>query len=139
MEGQRTIRRKEMIKQVLNNKELVVFKKTIPAGTTETLHSRIKDDATIEEMQVRFYSGQVGTLHVRPFIEARGNKVRPLYSTTTTGENFLSGDDDLFVFRISEPVQYDDFIKVTVTNNGDYDYTLLVIFTVDYFRGKERV
>lgn len=138
METLKTLRRKEMIQQTINNKEIVLFKKTIPAGTTETLQSRVKADATIEQCQIRFYSGQVGTLEVFPFIEARGNMVRPLYTAVTTGEKFLSGDDDLFVFDLSEPVKYDDYIKVTVKNTGSYAYTLFVVMTLDYAKGVER-
>jgi hypothetical protein len=135
----KTRRRKEFANATLANKEAVVFKKWIQPNETEVLQSRVKADATIEEMQVRFYSGQVGTLHVTPFVEHKGNLINPLYSIPATGEPFLSGDDDNFTFPISEPVFYDDYLKVRVTNTGDYPYLVFVVFILDYLGGDCRI
>lgn len=120
-------------------KEVMTFRKVIPAGHTDVLAQRVKGAGTIERIFVRFYPGQAGTLHVVPFVEHKGQKLEYMLSSVSTGKNYLSGDDDAFEFDVVVPVQNDDFVKVRVTNTGDYDYDLVVDVSIDYYGGSKRI
>lgn len=120
-----------------SKKEIVSFRKVILANTTDVLHERIKADGTIENVKIRLYQGNQKSLRVRPYVEHKGSKIEDVITYASTSDNFISGDDDYFVFDITVPVQYDDYIKIWVQNvDGTYDYTLSVDVEVDYIGGK---
>lgn len=120
-------------------KEVLSFRKIINANTTDVLHERIKADGTIEEIRIRFYTGQQKSLQLNPFVEHKGNKIEQIISYPSTTDNFISGDDDYFIFPISVPVEYDDYFKIHAKNiDPTYNYTVTVDVVIDYLGGKER-
>ena len=124
----------------LDKREVVSFRKTIAAGTSDTLVERVKAAGTIEEIRVKFYLGQTGDLRVRPFVEHKGRKIEDVITYPSTANPYLSGEDDYFVFPISISVGYDDYIKVWVQNvDAVNSYTLVVDYVIDYLGGKNRV
>lgn len=123
-----------------NKREPILFRKTIPGGASDDLHERIKGDGTIEEMRVRFYPGQQKDLHVSVWIDHKGSQAEFLYTTPSSGERYLSGDDDAFIFPVTIEVEYDDFVRVHVENVDPLnDYDLAVDVLVDYYGGKNRI
>ena len=123
----------------LNKKEIVAFRKTIPAGEREKIEERIKGDGTVENLNIKFYIGQELYLKVMPYIRHIGNKIQ--YMVTVAGEdnNWLTGDDDDFNFNICIPVSNDDILVVEYDNTSSYDYNLVVNIAIDYYGGKNRV
>lgn len=97
-------------------KEVISFRKEINASKTDVLQERIKSDGTIEEIRVRFYQGVQKSLQVEPFIEHKGHQIEQMISYPSTTDQFISGDDDYFIYPVSVPVEYDDFIKVKAKN-----------------------
>lgn len=125
---------------VESKKEVIVIRKEIPSGFTDVISERIKADCTIEEIRIRFYRGQQLSLKVYPFVEHKGHKIESFFTFPSTTDNTLAGDDDYFVFPVSVPCEYDDYIKIHCHNiDGSYDYTLAVDIVVDYLGGKQRV
>lgn len=123
-----------------DKREPIIFRKSILHSTTDTLQERIKADGTIEEMRVRFYPGQQKALQVEVVVEHKGQQAEYLYTSPATGERYLSGDDDYFIFPLTCEVEYDDFVKVRAVNtDATYDYDLAVDVLVDYYGGKNRV
>lgn len=121
-------------------KEIISFRKDIAPNTKDVLAERIKDNCTIEEIRVRFYTGQQGALKVYPFVEHKGHKMESFFTFPSTTNNYLNGDDDYFVFPVSIPCDYDDYVKVQVENtDGTYAYTCVVDMVIDYAGGKQRV
>lgn len=124
----------------MSKKEIVAFRKTIPANTSDVLAERIKADGTIEELRVRFYQGQQKALQVHIFVEHKGSKIEEMITYPSTSDGFLSGDDDYFIFPVSIPVAYDDYLKVAVKNTEtQYPYSLSCDIVIDYLGGKNRV
>jgi hypothetical protein len=123
-----------------NKKEVISFRKVIPANTTDVLAERIKTDGTIEQLSVKFYQGQQKALRVIPFVEHKGHMIEQMLTYPSTTDNYLAGDNDYFKYDIVIPVEYDDFVKVQAVNTDlTNEMTLVVDVTIDYFGGKQRV
>lgn len=124
----------------MDKKEVIQFKSIIPPNTEKVFSERIKADGTVEELRVKFYSGQERTLQVRPTIRHKGNLLQDLVTYPSDTEQYLSGDNDYFAFDLTGVVENDDEIKIFVTNNNpDYSYTLDATVTIDYYGGKNRI
>lgn len=122
------------------SKEVISFRALIQPGQVVKFHERIKGDATIEQVRVRFYIGQQKALHVRPYVVHRGNKPEDLITYPEGTDAFLSGDDDYLDFPCVVPVGNDDEAYVWVQNtDADNAYTLVVDMVIDYYGGKSRV
>lgn len=120
-------------------KEVISFRKVIEPNKTDVIAERVKSDGTIEEIKVRFYPGQEKALQVVPFVEHKGQQIEQLISFPNTTDHYLSGDNDYFIYDISVPVEYDDFLKVEAKNTSvDFSYTLVVDIVIDYLGGKNR-
>lgn len=125
----------------MNRKEVISFRKTIPAGTQNMiLQEMIKADGTVEKVAVRFYQGQQKALQVIPYIDHKGDQREDLITYPKNTDHYLSGDDDYLIYDVVSTVEYLDYASVMVTNTDPtYDYTLAVDITVDYYGGKDRV
>lgn len=120
-----------------SKKEIVSFTKLIKANTTDVLHERIKADGTIESVKVRIYQGVQKSLRILPFIEHKGSKTENILTFPSTTDPYITGDDDYFIYDVTIPVEYDDFLKVWVQNiDSTHDYTLSVTVEVDYIGGR---
>jgi hypothetical protein len=71
-------------------KEVVVFRKLIPFGSSDKLTERIKDNGVIESLRVRFYPGAENTLQVRVYANHKINQREDLLSHNE-GEIIISG------------------------------------------------
>lgn len=123
-----------------NTMEVMHFQKTIPAGETSDARQRVKANGTVEQLRVRFYTGQQKSLQVNPIVLHKGEKAEPLVSYLKGGDPFIAGEDDYFVFPVVVPVEYDDEIVIYYTNTDLANpYTLSVQVIVDYFGGTDRI
>lgn len=123
----------------MNKKEVITFRKAIAPLEELTLIERVKDNGTVENVKLRFYSGQEMKLKVLPFVRHTGNKIEYLTSSPT-GDYFIAGDDDNFILDVVVPVFYDDEIHVKVINEStEYIYNLVCDVTIDYYMGTDRV
>jgi len=122
-----------------NKQEAIQFKQSIAPLETITLREPIKADGTIEEITVRFYTGQEGDLRARPYILKRTGALVDL--VTYVGElNYLSGENDTLVFDVSMAVQKDDKVCVEFQNvDANFPYTGFLTAKVDYYGGTKRV
>jgi hypothetical protein len=112
------------------------FSTTVPPGESRTLTKSIDRPATAERLMIRFYQGPELDLEVRPTRE-RQNESLPLIDLI--GRDVVVGDDDVFDFQISEPLEEGDEIAVEVTNNDDtYAFDVNVDVAIDYAGGTER-
>jgi hypothetical protein len=115
-------------------KEVVSFRKVIAPATTEVLKERIKDNGEIEEIRIRFNTGQERALKVRPYVIHHANRQEDVFTYAETTETHLSGEDDYFIFPVSVSVQYDDQIAVWVSNTDlSFSYTVSVDVVISYF------
>lgn len=119
-------------------KETVQFTATIAAGTEQTFSYQIKSEGTVERIVGKFYPGQQGALHVRPYLLLNGDRPEELIRYVSGSNAYLSGDDREFDYPIDFEVQGDDTLKVYAQNVSAYDYTLEIAVVIDYMAGRMR-
>lgn len=124
---------------MLDASEPIVFVAKVQPGQTLKFSERIKGEGTIQSVKVRFFQGQQLSLHVRPYVLHKGNKIEDIVTYPEGTNQYLSGDDDYLVFDVVCPVENDDELYVWVHNTDPDDtYTLNVAVTIDYLGGKHR-
>lgn len=112
------------------------FSDNVGADTTETYTRRIESDATIEHVMIRIYSGAELDLQIKPFV-LKGRDRQPLINYE--GKDYVDGDDDVWPFTMSEPIEEGEEIGVEVTNkdaSNAYDFAAHI--HVDYAGGVRR-
>lgn len=112
------------------------FADTLSPGESTTLSETVDADATLENVQIRFYQGTELELEVFPY---RKRESEQLALIDTNGKKTITGDNDTFEFDISEGVNAGDEIGVEVTNNGAYAYDFAAHIDVDYKGGSNRI
>lgn len=120
-------------------KEGVSVAKQVPANTTDTETYAVRRDATVESVQVRIYQGAENDLHLKLQVRRRGTEqVDNLVQRT--GKSYIDGDDDVYHFDISAPVENGDKLRVWYDNNdGANAHNFRVNFDLDYLSGLERI
>ena len=112
------------------------FAEEVPPNSTVETTTKIDEPATVEQIQIRFYQGPELDLALLPYRERQGDKV-PLVDLY--GREQIVGDNDTFVFPISEQLHSDDVLGVEATNsNPEYSYDFSVDMTVDRAGGIDR-
>lgn len=117
-------------------KEVIVFKKTITANTPVYLTERIKDNGVIEELRVRFYPGVERGLQVMPYISHKIKAREDLISYNESSDQYITGDNDYFIYPVNVEVEYDDDLVIFANNVSNYDFTLSVDVIVSYDGGQ---
>jgi len=116
------------------------FAGEVGAGGDADESTTVEADATVEEVAVRFYPGPRLDLHVTPYLE-RGNgaNANRIPLVNFHGKDYVDGDDDLWVFPISEPVEQGDTLGVFVNNTEpEHAYDYAVNMTLDREAGVQR-
>ena len=93
------------------------FSTVVEPGESPELTITLDYAATVEEVSVRFYRGPEHALEVRPFKETPNGDRLPLIDMI--GRDWLIGDDDYFVFDVSEDIEAGDKIGVQWRNRSD--------------------
>jgi len=124
------------------NREALRMALNVPAGVKGELTERIRGDCTIERASLRIYIGAQLDLEIRPMIERAGvGGIRePLIRYCSGGKQYIDGDDDVYNWILSIPLEVDDKIVLAYSNNdvvNDYDFAF--DFEVDYLGGVYRV
>lgn len=123
----------------MDKREVVLIRKTVPAGQSVEIRERIKSDGTLEAMKIRFYAGEGLTLQVRPVVEKRGGQAVDVVTYPAGTDNFIIGDDDYLEYTPVIAVSNDEELVVYATNTGGVDSKLVIDFEVDYYAGKKRI
>lgn len=114
------------------------FSTTVAGGADDELTLEVEEDATVEEMRIRFYPGPLLDLELRPFIETEQGRRRDL--VTIEGRDTIVGDDDYFRFRISEEIETSDLLGVEYTNkDSSNSYDFVVDFDLERAGGAQRI
>jgi len=114
----------------------VRFSDTVPPDSTRTYSRAIEEPATAEQLSVRFYQGPELELEIRP-LRQRESDALPLIDLV--GRDVVVGDDDVFDFEVSEPLEEGDELVMEVTNNStEYAYDFNADVAIDYLGGTER-
>lgn len=128
-------------------KETIRFSSSVAPGITETETMVLAEDATVEQVDVRFYRGPELYLEVLPFVQEGLDSERverePLVEVF--GRTAVIGDSDHFVFQTDVPVRQEEILGVEVANTTDqladdqqHSYDYIVDITVDYEGGTSR-
>lgn len=115
--------------------EVISFRKDINPNSSETLRERVKADGSLIEIRVRFYPGQERSLQIRPFVQLFNNLQEDVFTYGDgTTENYLSGDDDYFIYPVQVDLKMDDVVCILATNtDSTYAYTCVVDCVIQYF------
>jgi hypothetical protein len=118
------------------------FSTQVASNDDELLTTVVEEDATVEKVTVRFYPGPRGDLHVRPLIKeiVSESRSRTHDLVKLHGQDYIAGDNDTWVFYVSESIEEDDEIHIDIENvdqNG-HDYTAVVDVELDRAGGSSR-
>lgn len=111
--------------------------KQVPAAETGTVELPVQADGTIESIKLRIYTGAENTLKLRPQKKTdRGfEDILDL-----AGKNWIDGDDDVWSWSLSVPIQSDEKVVIRYDNqDGANAHNFRATVDVDYLGGLERV
>lgn len=107
------------------NRTPVTLSEQVAAGATASdVSYTVPADATIEKFQVRIYEGAELDLQVRPQVLEQGS-AQPTPLVDIAGKSYIDGDDDLFTWELSRPVEEGAEIRMRSKNldgTNPYDY-----------------
>jgi hypothetical protein len=118
----------------------VYFSSRINSDSTEIEKYNVRQNATIEHAEVRFYPGAQLDLQLKLEVVDENGTSKEIVDPQ--GEkDYIAGDDDFFKFNISVPIEKEDEIRIIAENtdqNGNaYDY--VVNMELDRVGGIERI
>jgi hypothetical protein len=109
----------------------VLFRASIPPNTEKTFKYRIPKAGSIDKVTIRFYSGPQGDFQITPLLVNYNDQRQPIIQYAEGSNKFVAGDNDIFEFPTSIPVDVDDEIHVIAKNvETVYSYDLVVDFIV---------
>lgn len=123
----------------MDKKEVMSFRKALDPFEKIKLSELVKNNGTIEMIKMKFYQGQQLALKVTPQLEKHGEYPVQLLSYANDTDQFITGDDDYFVFDVNIPCSYDDKVVIFAENQADFKVNVVVDVTVDYLGGIKRV
>lgn len=113
------------------------FADSVDPNTTEEYEETLHAAATIEGIEVRIYPGPELDLRVKLFA-VDGADRRPLINFN--GKEYVDGDNDVWSFDVSEPIDEGEEILVEVENqDANTTYNFAVNMAVDFAGGIERL
>lgn len=118
------------------------FSTDVASDDSEEVTADVKADATVEQITIRFYRGPRLDLGVKPYVErkVREDRSRRIPVVDLHGSEFVRGDDDTWVFHVSQEVEEGDVIGVEAVNedqNG-HRYDFVCDFEIDRAGGSSR-
>ena len=116
------------------------FASQVAGGGSEEHTHKMQEDATVEQVTVRFYPGPRRDLHITPFVERESTRRKDRQDLVELhGKDYIDGDNDLWVFDVSHEVEKGDTIGVHADNvEPDHDYDFICDVAVDYAGGTSR-
>lgn len=124
----------------MTEQETVRFSGSVAAGDVEEHTMQMEQDATVEEVTVRFYRGPELALEIEPFAKVGEQGRRDRKSLVDlVGRNVIVGDAETLAFLTRQPVEREEVVGVEVRNTTDegdgYAYDFAVDVTLDYGGG----
>ncbi len=114
-------------------REVISFRKTIPAGSRMMFRERLKGNGMIRAFSYQFYQGQLLKLIIEPTVwKKSAGLTYPIVTYATNTDTYLSGENESGRRDISLEIENDDEIWVTAINNADYDCNMVIDIEVDY-------
>jgi len=121
---------------VLETSEAVSFAETVPSGEESELAYETDGAATIERLKIRFYPGQQLDHRIHVVIREKGSG-RERNVVQTPGKDVFTGDDDVYDFELSKPLNADEQLVVrSVNTDPQYSYDTRVNAEIDYRGGR---
>jgi hypothetical protein len=117
------------------------FEATVSPNGSEELTATVKQDATVEKIEVRFYDGPRLDLGVMPFVTRyeREDRSRRTDVVNVHGSDYVRGEATRWPFYVSESIEEDDEIGIEVVNDDDeFSYDVVVNFELDRVGGSSR-
>lgn len=116
----------------------LTFATEVAPNSTETLTHRVSRNATVESIKIRFYQGPRLAVSVTPFVDHAGDDGEtPLLRTV--GKEAVDGDNDVYEFGISVPVDEGDTLTMGLENTDpDFSYNVRTNLELDYAGGGGR-
>lgn len=107
-----------------------------PSSDVELTH-KVKEPATVEDLDVRIYRGAELDLHVKPQVKRDG---RRFDLVEYNGKSYVDGDGDHWTFDVSEQVSEGDLLVVQASNvDPDYSLDFAVDMIIDREGGTSRL
>lgn len=117
----------------------VSFGATVPAASDERLVHELTTDATVEGVSVRIYRGAENTLRLTLTHVPASGSPSDLVETVDGGKDYVDGDDDLYQWDTSVPVEDGDELVVEANNtDGTNAHNFRVNMDLDYMSGVQR-
>lgn len=102
----------------------ISFSTAVAAGSSDKQEYVVSDHATIEKLSIRIYPGAETDLEIVPqILKDQTDSVENLIRFE--GKDHVDGDDDVFRWDLSVPVEKDDVIQILADNNdpnNPFDY-----------------
>lgn len=119
----------------------IPFRKVTNPNEEGYLEYLVPADCTIEKLNILFYPGSQGSLHVKPcIIKKGGHAPEPLFEYVQGGFDYISGDDVYYKMEVTHGASQNDWIRVYYVNTDSVNpYTLICDVVVDFVGGKVSV
>lgn len=122
--------------QVKNTRKVYPFRKFIPAGESGSVEVPLVSHGVVENVKVRFASGENATLHIRPVAVIPQEIEIDLFVYPEGCDPYVSGDMEVMDSDIGVEIENHALIRVYYENTGGLgtaDSFLNVDVTVKYF------
>lgn len=114
----------------------------VPAGDSGKLSVPVDGPATLESLKLRIYSGAENTLQLRPQKKSNGayeDLLDYAENDTGTAKTYVDGDDDVWEWALSVPMNPDDEVVIDYENtDGSNAHNFRAVVEIDYLGGAER-
>jgi len=92
------------------------FGRKVGASTSGTETYQVKKDATLEQLEIRIYSGAEDTLRLNVYKKDDETDTKKQVVETPDEQEFIGGNEDFFTFRTSTSLTSEDKIIVDYEN-----------------------
>lgn len=119
-----------------NSRKTIVFNKSVPAGESGFIDSRLVAHGEVESVRINFAVGENGTLHIRPVVIIPGEIMIDLFGYADNSDQYVSGDNETVESGVGIEIENDTILRIFYDNIGEEgtaDSELNVKVTVNYF------
>lgn len=115
---------------MIEKKESIVFIEKVTPNVPYEGEFYLNKNTRVKKITVTFAEGQDGSLKVKPYaLNGYGTPV-DLYNAVS--DKMLSGNNNEVTLNCDVFLNNNAYLKVIAENQGDYDYTVNVVFDIEY-------
>lgn len=92
------------------------FARKVSAGTSGEYKYNIQKDGTIEQFELRIYSGAEDELEVNVYVKNEDTGLKQKIVETPDDQSYIGGNEDFFRFNASQKVTNEDKIVIDYNN-----------------------